>query len=108
MRHLTDKTFRITFIRQDDDAAAAAEGEQRRACASKLDVDDAVQDEVDGEVDQEQKVGDNDRRLVSVVAGGALATGEDVKRTAQASEDPHELRFRVSPSICRTAPRGTL
>jgi len=44
---------------------------ERRACAAddvagspaELDVDDAVQDEIDGEVDEEQTVDDDRRRL---------------------------------------------
>jgi len=48
---------------------------ERRACAAddvtgsstELDIDDAVQDEVDGEVDQEQTVDDDRRRLIGEV-----------------------------------------
>jgi len=42
---------------------------------TKLDVNDAVENEVDGKVDEQEKVGELDGRLVGVVAGFRLVTG---------------------------------
>jgi len=42
---------------------------------SELDVHDAVEDKVDSEVDQQEKVGDDDGGLVGEVAGGRGAVG---------------------------------
>jgi len=39
------------------------------AGATELDVDDAVEDEVDCKVDEQEKVSDDDRRLIGVVDG---------------------------------------
>ena len=39
-------------------AAATEERQQRRTGVTKLDVDDAVEDEIDGEVDEQEEVGD--------------------------------------------------
>jgi len=50
------------------DTAAAEERQQRRAGATKLDIDNAVEDEVDGKVDKQEKVGDGDRWSVGDVA----------------------------------------
>jgi len=45
---------------------------------TKLNVDDAIEHKVDGKVNEQKKVCDDDRRLVCVVAGGALLSGQDV------------------------------
>jgi len=59
-------------------AAAAAECQHGGAGVTKLNVDDAIEHKVDGKVNEQKKVCDDDRRLVCVVAGGALLSGQDV------------------------------
>ena len=82
-------------------ASTAARDEVARR-STELGVDDQVEDEVDGEVGQQEEVGESRGRLERAVrAGRRLDERDDVGRSDEDREENNERNQRRRDAVCR-------